>query len=197
MTRFLHLMEIKNLIKTRRQELGLSMEELGRRIGVSKQTIHKWEYGKISNLKQSSIVALSKALEISLDELLGMDPLPPQEPKSTAEDVQEAKELMGVDVTPAELDQIKGEIRASEPIDQLLNGQGYTPMYTEGFPGRVWAIIDQRSGKAYQISERDSVELYASVEAFAKFQVFQLLQRCPLVTDPEMLEHIRQENAEE
>ena len=86
---------------------------------------------------------------------------------------------MGVDVTPAELDQIKGEIRASEPIDQLLSGQGYTPLYTEGFPGRVWAIIDQRSGKVYQISERDSVELYASVEAFAKFQVFQLIQRCP------------------
>ncbi len=64
-------MELKDLLRTRRLELNLSMEEVGRRVGVSKQTIQKWESGKISNVKRSNIAALSQALNIPITELMG------------------------------------------------------------------------------------------------------------------------------
>lgn len=41
--------EIGNLIYNRRKELGLTLEEVGKAVGVSKSTVKKWENGFISN----------------------------------------------------------------------------------------------------------------------------------------------------
>ena len=37
--------EIGNLIYDRRKELGLTLEEVGNAVGVSKSTVKKWENG--------------------------------------------------------------------------------------------------------------------------------------------------------
>lgn len=52
-------------IFSRRKELGLTMEELGNKVGVQKSAVNKWEKGIVENMKQSTIVALAKALECS------------------------------------------------------------------------------------------------------------------------------------
>ncbi|AUN14033.1 helix-turn-helix domain-containing protein [Paraclostridium sordellii] len=66
-------MEIKDLIKLRRQELGLTYEELGKLIGVGKSTVRKWETGMIENMRRDNIVSLSKALNISPSVLMGWE----------------------------------------------------------------------------------------------------------------------------
>lgn len=60
-------------IKALRKSLGLTQEELGKRIGVQKAAINKYETGIVVNLKQSTIQALSKALHVSPVYLLNGD----------------------------------------------------------------------------------------------------------------------------
>ena len=57
-------MEIKDLIKSRRIELGMTMKELGDAVGVSEATISRCESGQIANMKRTTIIALSKVLGI-------------------------------------------------------------------------------------------------------------------------------------
>lgn len=58
-------MEISKLIGDRRKELGLTLEEVGNIVGVSKSTVKKWEDGYISNMKRDKIALLSKALKLN------------------------------------------------------------------------------------------------------------------------------------
>lgn len=64
-------MEIKDIIKKRREELNLTYEQLGNMIGVGKSTVRKWETGMIENMRRDNIVALSKALNISPAVIMG------------------------------------------------------------------------------------------------------------------------------
>lgn len=66
-------MQIKDLIKLRREELGLTYEALGNIVGVGKSTVRKWETGMIENMRRDNIIALSKALNISPSILMGWE----------------------------------------------------------------------------------------------------------------------------
>lgn len=52
-------------MRTRRQELGLTLEEVGDYVGVGKSTVRKWENGDIENMKRDKIALLSKILKLS------------------------------------------------------------------------------------------------------------------------------------
>lgn len=65
-------MLLKNLIKQKREEKGMSMNELARKVGVSQSTITRWERGDIATMKQSKIVALASALGVSPAEIIDM-----------------------------------------------------------------------------------------------------------------------------
>ncbi len=51
-------MEIKDLIREKRQELGLTYEQLGNLVGVGKSTVRKWETGMIENMRRDNIISL-------------------------------------------------------------------------------------------------------------------------------------------
>ena len=68
-------MEVKDIIKKRREELSLTYEQLGNMIGVGKSTVRKWETGLIENMRRDNIVALSKALNISPAIIMGWQPI--------------------------------------------------------------------------------------------------------------------------
>lgn len=58
-------MEIGQLINYRRTELGLTLEEVGNAVGVSKSTVKKWEDGFISNMKRDKIAKLAQVLKLN------------------------------------------------------------------------------------------------------------------------------------
>lgn len=72
-------MELKDIIRKYRKDLGISQEELGNRIGVCKQTIQKYESGTVSNIPYEKIISLSSALNITPATLLDAENPNPQQ----------------------------------------------------------------------------------------------------------------------
>lgn len=64
-------MEMKEIIKNRRSELKLTLEDVANRVGVTRATVLRWETGEIANLGQNRIAALAAALQVSPEYLLG------------------------------------------------------------------------------------------------------------------------------
>ena len=64
---------MKELIKNRRKELNITLEEIGDYVGVSKTTVQRWESGNISNMRRDRIKKLSEILQLDTDQLLGID----------------------------------------------------------------------------------------------------------------------------
>lgn len=73
-------MEFKDRLKLKRIENGLTLEELAKRIGTSKQTIHRYESGVISNIPSDKIEALAKELKTTPAYLMGWDDAPSSAP---------------------------------------------------------------------------------------------------------------------
>ena len=63
--------QVRELLKSRRKELGFTMKELAEKVGVSEATISRWESGDIANMKRNRIAKLSDALEISPAAIMG------------------------------------------------------------------------------------------------------------------------------
>lgn len=66
-------MEIKDIIRSRRKEMGLTMKELADRVGVSEGTISRWESGHIDDMKRKAIAKLAKVTSIPLEILMGWE----------------------------------------------------------------------------------------------------------------------------
>ena len=66
-------MKVNELIANRRKELGLTLEEVAEKVGVSKSTVKKWESGYIKNMRRDNMALLADALHISPLDLLGPD----------------------------------------------------------------------------------------------------------------------------
>lgn len=66
-------MDIKDILKDRRLELQLTLEDVAKRVGVSPATISRWESGDIANMRRDRIAALAEALQISPAVIMGWD----------------------------------------------------------------------------------------------------------------------------
>ncbi|MEB8400877.1 XRE family transcriptional regulator [Enterococcus casseliflavus] len=64
---------MNNLLKEKRLEKNMTLEQVGNLVGVGKSTVRKWENGMIENMGRDKIVALSKALDISPLDILGLE----------------------------------------------------------------------------------------------------------------------------
>lgn len=62
--------EIAKKIYNRRKELGLTLEEVGKAVGVGKSTVRKWENGMIKNMGRDKIAALARILKMDPVELV-------------------------------------------------------------------------------------------------------------------------------
>ena len=56
--------DIGKLIKRKRLQKGLTLEQVAKTVGVGKSTVSKWERGAILNMKKDKIDALSLILDI-------------------------------------------------------------------------------------------------------------------------------------
>ena len=62
-----------NRLYERRKELGLTLEDVGNIVGVTKSTVKKWESGYIENMRRDKIALLAKALKVSPLYIMGID----------------------------------------------------------------------------------------------------------------------------
>ena len=60
-------------IKTLRKERGLSLEQLAEAVGTSRQTIHRYENGIITNIPSEKVEGLAKALGTTPSSLMGWE----------------------------------------------------------------------------------------------------------------------------
>ncbi len=70
--------EIGYRIKQRREELGLTLEDIASQVKVARSTIQRYEAGSINRPKLPVLYSVSQALHVSPDWLLGItdDPTP-------------------------------------------------------------------------------------------------------------------------
>lgn len=66
-------MEMGEKIKYLRTRQGMTLEELGNRVGVGKSTVRKWETGAIANMRRNKIASLAEALNVSPSYLMGWE----------------------------------------------------------------------------------------------------------------------------
>ena len=67
------MQEINEILKQRRLELGLTMLDVAKSVGVSEGTVSRWESGDIANMRRDKIAALAKTLNISPAVIMGWE----------------------------------------------------------------------------------------------------------------------------
>lgn len=66
---------LATFIKERRTQLGLSLNQLAERVGVSKSNLHYWETGEFAP-KPALLEPLATALEVSYEDLFAVADIP-------------------------------------------------------------------------------------------------------------------------
>jgi len=69
-------MTIGERIRRRRQELGMSADDLAERLGKDRATIYRYESGKIKNLPAATLEPLAQALLTTPADLMGYPTVP-------------------------------------------------------------------------------------------------------------------------
>lgn len=64
-------MNLQEKLKQLRLEKGMTLEEVGNKVGVGKSTVRKWESGDIKNMRRDKISLLADALGVSPAYLMG------------------------------------------------------------------------------------------------------------------------------
>lgn len=60
-------------IREKRQEKGLSLDALGKLLGVQRAAVSKWELGAVENISQTKIKEMAKIFDCSPSWLMGFD----------------------------------------------------------------------------------------------------------------------------
>ena len=66
-------MDMCDKIKKLRAEQGLTLEQVGKMVGVGKSTVRKWENGQIANMRRDKIAKLATALNTTPAFLMGWE----------------------------------------------------------------------------------------------------------------------------
>ena len=74
-----------------RKAAGLTMTELGNKVGVNNSTIKRYEDGQFQRVSMDALVKVANALDVEVTYLLGMESTPPTITKKDERDI--AKDL--------------------------------------------------------------------------------------------------------
>lgn len=140
---------INNIIKQRREELGLSQEYIAKAVGVSKATVSRWESGEIENLRRNRIYNLSKVLQISPNDLLCDDQELSYKKKATYAEDHDAPLL---DVYH------RLNARGKEKVLDYASDLAKSPDYTEEYV--VHRIAARGSGVQNEVMTRKEYDAY-------------------------------------
>ena len=83
-------MELKTIIANKRNELGLTLEDVAKICNVSISTVKRWESGEIVDIKRDKVVKLAQALHTTPAYIMGWE----EEDKTKDEIDREAQEML-------------------------------------------------------------------------------------------------------
>lgn len=167
-------MRINDNIKRIRKERGITLEELGKAIGVSKQTIQRYESGQIVTIPYEKITGLASALHVSPAELMGWAE------SATDENSELYKKYPDLSPIAKRRLPILGSIACGEPIlmveeidlytdaltkvdcDFVLRAKGDSMINARIYDGDLVFIkrgVDVINGKIYAVSIDDTCTL--------------------------------------
>lgn len=66
-------MALGDKIRIARENSGLTMEELGRKCGTTKQTIYKYETGKVTNIPLDRLEMIATSVGVTAASLMGWE----------------------------------------------------------------------------------------------------------------------------
>ena len=103
-------MELKNLLKEKRLEKDLTLQEVADAVGVNVSTLSRYERGEIANMKTDTMKALSKLLDIPLSKFIALpDEEKLQESERMAAQVKEKYDDLFRIVLSMDLSDLKDE----------------------------------------------------------------------------------------
>ena len=114
-------MEVKDILKKRRIELGLTMKEVADKVGVSEGTISRWESGEIANMRRDKIISLASALKLTPSVVMGWEE-PPEELSAYVSLRPDESTLLG----NYNLLNDNGKDKAQEYVEDLSDNPKYT-----------------------------------------------------------------------
>ena len=83
-------MELKTIIANKRNELGLTLEDVAKICNVSISTVKRWESGEIVDIKRDKVVKLAQAVHTTPAYIMGWD----EEDKTKEEIDRENQEIL-------------------------------------------------------------------------------------------------------
>ena len=120
----IHL-DFSEKIRALRLEQGLTLEDVGKLVGVGKSTVRKWETGAIANMRRDKIAKLASALHTTPGYLMGWDDAPNTEndPISLPDNI--------IPLPKTHYIPLVGTIACGEPLlaDENLDGAVSVPEY--------------------------------------------------------------------
>lgn len=142
-------MKIKDQVRARREQLGVTIEGLAKRVGVSHQAVRHWEAGR-SFPGKSKAPKLEEALSFRLDWTEGVKSRLERPDITSLLDQEDIDILLVIRKLPASVKKIiEGFARAY--MDALEGGRtGFTERSTEA-PVGPFAIRESDSGKVVEV----------------------------------------------
>ena len=123
-------MGLKENIKSRRSEKGMTLEELANKVGVSRQTIQRYESGIISNIPSDKIELMAKALSTTPAYLMGWEDLE-EELRPTKEEIKIIHENSYENLVIAEMKKMnqKGKVKLLDTARDMTCNPLYNANY--------------------------------------------------------------------
>jgi repressor LexA len=134
------MLDIGKRLKEKREELGLTQENVGECIGVNKATVQRYESGSI-DIKRNVAISLAKVLKTSPSYIMGWTNDPSPAPK---------KRVIKIPVL--------GRVAAGIPIEAIEDIIGYEEIPEEmGMRGEFFGLQIQGDSMEPEIKSRDIV----------------------------------------
>lgn len=161
-------------LKKRRNSLGLTLEDVGNLVGVTKSTVRKWETGDIENMKRDKIILLANALKVSPMFIMGLDNKMNEE-KYNETNIKEDKLLKNFN----KLNDL-GKDKAMDNIQDLTQIDKYTINDEETKKEK-----DEKQEKVKKFNLKEELEKLDPIETIAAHNNY--------LDDPEEMDKIRQD----
>lgn len=128
---------VQDILKSKREELQLTLTDVAELVGVNVSTIMRWENGDIANMKRDKILKLANALKISPSVIMGWeDDAPPRSIRIP----------------------VLGRVAAGIPIEAIEEIIDYEEVDgNTAAPGELFGLLIKGNSMAPRICDRDVV----------------------------------------